>query len=70
MLMPELAEAAKQAKKLGARSISTICVHGLFVEDAITKLKRAGVNKIISTNTIQHPTNRIDVSPILIQALK
>ncbi|MBI2669088.1 ribose-phosphate diphosphokinase [Candidatus Woesearchaeota archaeon] len=60
-----VAEAAKKAKALGAKSITAICVHGLFVEDAIQKLKKAGVNKIISTNTIEHPTNKIDVTPLL-----
>jgi len=64
-----IAEAAKQAKKMGAKSITAICVHGLFVENAIKRLKAAGVNKIISTNTIQHPTNQIDVSPLLIKEL-
>ena len=63
-------EAAKQAKKLGAKTISAICVHGLFVEKAIEKLKRAGVSKIISTNTIKHKTNEIDVSPLLVDELR
>lgn len=62
-------EAAKKAKKLKAKSITAICVHGLFVENAIQKLKRAGINKIISTNTIEHKTNKIDVSSLIIKEL-
>jgi ribose-phosphate pyrophosphokinase len=65
-----IAEAAKQARKLGAKSVSAICVHGLFVEKAIEKIKKAGVKKIISTNTIKHKTNQIDISSILIKELK
>ncbi|MBR9683184.1 ribose-phosphate pyrophosphokinase, partial [Candidatus Woesearchaeota archaeon] len=65
-----IAEAAKQAKRMGAKSVSAICVHGLFVENAIKKLKQVGVKKIISTNTIKHPTNKIDVSSLLLEELK
>jgi ribose-phosphate pyrophosphokinase len=63
-------EAAKKAKQHKAKSIAAICVHGLFVENAVRKIKKAGVKKIISTNTIQHKTNQIDVSSILIKELK
>jgi len=65
-----IAEAAKQAHKLGARTITAIGVHGLFVEDAVSKLVKAGVNKITSTNCIAHPSNKIDVTPILFAELK
>ena len=65
-----VAEAAKQAKKMGAKEISTVAVHGLFVENGIDKLKKAGVSKIITTNTIEHPSNKIDITPLLIEELK
>jgi len=65
-----VAEAAKQAKKMGARTISTICVHGLFVENGIHKLTEAGVSKIISTNTIEHSTNQIDITGLLVGEIK
>ena len=65
-----IAEAAKKAKKAGARSITAIGVHGLFVENAVDTLKHAGVNRIVTTNCIQHPTNKIDVTPLLMEELK
>ena len=65
-----IAEAAKEAKRLGAKSITAIGVHGLFVENALDKLKKAGVTKVITTNCIEHPTNRIDVTPLLLEELK
>lgn len=65
-----IAEAAKQAKKLGAKTISAICVHGLFVEKALDRLKRVGVSKVISTNTVKHKTNKIDVSGLIVKELK
>ncbi len=65
-----IAEAAKKALKMGARSVSAIGVHGLFVENALDKLKKAGVSRIITTNTIEHKTNKIDVSSVLLAELK
>ncbi len=65
-----VAEAAKKAKKLGARSITTIGVHGLFVGKALEIMKKAGVSKVVSTNTIIHKTNGIDVTSLLVKELK
>ena len=65
-----MAEAAKMAKKLGARTVTAIGVHGLFVENGLSKLKRAGIYKILTTNCIEHKTNKIDMSDLLVKALK
>lgn len=61
-------EAAKKAKSQGAKSITAIGVHGLFVE-GLTKLQQTGM-KVISTNCIEHKTNKIDVAPVIIEALR
>ncbi len=63
-------EAAKSAKKLGAKSVSAIAVHGLFAENAIEKLNKAGIKNVITTNCIEHKTNKIDVTPLLLDELK
>lgn len=65
-----IAEAAKLAKKAGAAKITAIAVHGLLVENAVRKLRKAGVTKIITTNTIENATNNIDVSSLLAKELK
>ena len=65
-----IAEAAKKAKSLGAKSITAICVHGLFVADALKLMKKAGVSKVVSCNTINHETNGIDVTSLLTNLLK
>ena len=41
-------ETAKILRKLGAKTIYSICVHGLFVNDSLNKLKKARI-KVIST---------------------
>lgn len=63
-----IAEAAKQAKKLGAKSITAIGVHGLLIENAAAKLRKLGVN-VVTTNTIKHDTNRIDVVELIAKEL-
>ncbi len=65
-----IAEAAKQARKMGAKSVSAIGVHGLFVEHGLEKLKKAGVSRVVTTNCIEHSTNKIDVTPIILKELK
>lgn len=65
-----IAEAAKDAKKKGAKKIYALGVHGLLVENAMDKLKKAGVNGVVTTNCIEHSSNRIDVTPLIVEALK
>jgi len=62
-------EAAKDARRKGAKKIYAIGVHGLLVEGAAEKLKKQGID-VITTNCIEHPSNKIDVTPILVEALK
>lgn len=65
-----IAEAAKDAKRKGAKKIYAIGVHGLLVENAIAKLKKAGVSEVITTNCIEHSTNKIDVTSVIFEELK
>ena len=62
-------ETAKVLRRLGAKKIYCICVHGIFVDDALSKLKKAGIN-VISTNTIPNKVARIDVSGVIGESLK
>jgi len=64
-----VAEAAKLAKRLGARKVHCVCVHGLFLGDAVRLLKRAGIRDIVSTNTVPGPFARIDVSSLIAEAV-
>jgi ribose-phosphate pyrophosphokinase len=63
-----IAEAAKKAKKLGAKSITAIGVHGILTEGT-SLLKKAGVTKVVTTNTITHKSNRIDVAELIANEL-
>lgn len=61
-------EPVKQLKKYGVKKICCICVHGLFSEGALEKLKKLGV-EVISTNTIKSSVSRIDISGIIAEEL-
>ena len=62
-------ETAKILRKLGAKNIYCICVHGIFVNDALKKLRKAKIN-VISTNTIPNKVAKIDVSGVICEGLR
>jgi ribose-phosphate pyrophosphokinase len=61
-------ETIKSLKKLGAKKFIVIGVHGLLVEGALSKLRKAGAT-VITTNTIVNSTSKIDVAPLIAGAL-
>jgi ribose-phosphate pyrophosphokinase len=61
-----MAEAVKIAKKEGAKRVFAVCTHGLFVNNAIKKITKAGADEILSTNTI---AGKIDVVECLVDSL-
>ncbi len=63
-------QAAKLAYAQGAKDVSTIAVHGLFVENGLDKLKKAKLKHIVTTNCIEHQTNKIDVSSLIVSELR
>ena len=59
-----LLEAIKAMKKLGGKKVTCFAVHGILVENALGKLKKAGA-EVITTNTIPNKSNKIDVSGLI-----
>ena len=47
-----------------------IGIHAVFAGNAYQELKDSGVAKIVTCNTISHPSNAIDLSNILIKDIK
>lgn len=62
--------AAKLLKRQKCGKIYVACTHGLLVEGAEKKIKKAGVTKIISTNTIPGNTAVVDVSLAIARAVR
>lgn len=61
-------ETIKHLKKLKIKSIVCIGIHALFTKDAYETLKRNDVS-VITCNTIDHETNAIDVSSLIVPTL-
>ncbi|MBI3026611.1 ribose-phosphate diphosphokinase [Candidatus Woesearchaeota archaeon] len=59
---------AEILRKLGAKKIYCICVHGIFVGNALDKLKKKKIN-VVSTNTIPSKVSKIDVSGVIAESL-
>lgn len=59
--------AAMQAlREVGAAAPWCIGVHAIFAGDAYAELQAAGAARIVTANTIVHPSNAIDLAPYLV----
>jgi ribose-phosphate pyrophosphokinase len=52
-------------KDYGAKRVFAACTHPLLVEDALDRIKRAGIEEVIGTNAVPSPVSKIDVTSIL-----
>jgi ribose-phosphate pyrophosphokinase len=62
-------EVLKRLAPIGARPATCIAVHALLSRPAEEALRGAGAQRIVSTNTIPHATNEIDVNATIVTAL-
>ncbi|UKJ06701.1 ribose-phosphate pyrophosphokinase [Solitalea lacus] len=65
-----MAETIKQLIKTGYRSPVCIGVHGIFATNAYERLLKSGADRVITTNTIPHPTNQIAIDELIRTALQ
>jgi ribose-phosphate pyrophosphokinase len=62
-------ETVKQIRAQGGAPPVCIAVHPLFVGESYRELRRAGAGRIVSSNTIRHRSNTIDVTKLLATAI-
>ncbi len=62
--------AAESVLSQGAKQAIAVCVHGLFVGDALQKLEKASVKTIVSTNTVPGTYSKVDVSDPIVSHLR
>jgi ribose-phosphate pyrophosphokinase len=62
-------QATAHLREAGASAPICIAVHGVFADGAERWLRVAGAGGVITTNTIDHATNAIDVAPALAAAV-
>lgn len=58
-------KASQLLKKNGARKVIAACTHPVLVGGAVERMKEAGVDEIVSTNTIPTKYSKVDVSPLV-----
>jgi ribose-phosphate pyrophosphokinase len=62
-------ETLAHLKRSGMKPAACVGVHAVFANGAYEALLSAGAVRIVTTNTIPHPTNTIDVVPLLADAI-
>lgn len=63
-----LRTAARALRRAGVGRVDAVVVHAVFAPGALASIERAGV-RVISCNSVRHPTNRIDLAPTVAAAL-
>jgi ribose-phosphate pyrophosphokinase len=64
-----IVKATQFLKKQKCKRVYVACTHALLMNDAEKKIKKAGVTKIVSTNTIPNKTSLVDVSNAIAKAI-
>ncbi len=61
---------ATALRAAGAASVAVAVVHALFDADVAHRLAAAGVSRVISTDSVVHPSNAVPLAPLLARALR
>jgi ribose-phosphate pyrophosphokinase len=62
--------ATKILKEQGAAKVFAACVHGLLIGDAERRILDAGVEEIVSTDSVPSKNSKVSLAPLLSAALK
>jgi ribose-phosphate pyrophosphokinase len=65
-----LVATVEQLVSAGMRAPVCVAVHGLFSHTAEEALLSAGAGKVVTTTSVPHPTNAIDVVPLMIEPIR
>ncbi len=65
-----ISEAASILKAQGANDIYVACIHGVFVQNAISRMLHAGVKDIIATDTIESTFSKVSIAKMVADELK
>jgi ribose-phosphate pyrophosphokinase len=65
-----IVEACRFLRRYKPNKIYAICTHALLVGDATTRIKSAGVEEIISTNSVPGINAKVDLAPLISTTLK
>ena len=65
-----IAEATRHLLDAGLAAPVVVGVHGLHGEDALETLTRAGVAKLVCTNSVANPQGEIDLSNVMVASIR
>lgn len=60
-----IVKATEVLKKAYCNNVLIACTHALLLDDALDKLRSAGVQEIVATNTIPSQVSKVDVTPAI-----
>ena len=64
-----ISEATSLLKAQGANEIYVACIHGVFVQNAISRMHNAGVKDIVATDTIESEFSKISIAKMVADEL-
>jgi ribose-phosphate pyrophosphokinase len=65
-----MSEAVSHLDAGGANRVFAACVHPLLVRNARTKLQRAGIERIVGTDTVERDVSVVSVAPSVAAAVE
>ena len=65
-----MVETVKRLVATGLRAPVCVAVHALFSETATQSVIDAGAARIVTTTSVPHSTNMIDIVPLMISAIR
>ena len=65
-----IADVAMKLKQAGAGTIYCLVTHALFADEVAGLLYRAGVEKIWSSDSVSHPSNKVHLAKLLATAIQ
>jgi ribose-phosphate pyrophosphokinase len=65
-----VAAVARALRHAGVATVDAIVVHAIFSPGALARMRRAGVRRTVSCDTIAHPTNAIHTAGLLARGVR
>lgn len=65
-----IATAAGELKKQGATRVIAACTHGLFLNHALDRLRSAGCDAVIATDSLENPASVVGCAEVLADVLR
>jgi len=54
---------------MGAKRIMVSCIHPVLVQDALLRIYSSGVERVVSTNTIEREVSEISIHELILREL-